>query len=276
MLKPSRRLGWRLGLIGSKLRGQSPELAWMDILLAMVPHQFVERWQSALRRVPPNTSRVRMVRRDGTHMLWECPLGSFWARQIDGYEIATILAELVDERCYDLDPVCVQAGDVVIDAGAHLGLFTRLALNRGVQRVIAFEPNPITLQCFRKTFADEIESGRVQVVDAAVWHVNETLRFNAGPGNLWGSALSSEGATEVQAVRIDDTLAALGIGHVDFIKMDIEGAERHALAGAARTIQQSRPRMAICSYHLLDDVQVLPEVVFGIQPAYKVVRRRNQ
>ena len=72
-----------------------------------------------------------------------------------------------------------------------------------------------------------------------------------------------------------EVLAALGVQHVDFIKMDVEGAERHALVGATRTIQQSRPRMTICSYHLLDDVQVLPEVVYGILPEYKALRRRD-
>ena len=275
MPKTVGRLRWRLGLIGTKLSGQSPELAWREIFLAMVSTRFVERWQRALRRIPPNTERVRMVRREGAFVLWESALGPMWARYTDGAAIASLAEELMMEHAYDLEPVCVRAGDVVIDAGAHLGAFTRVALTSGAGKVIAFEPNPAVLGCFRRTFAEEIESGRVQVVEAAVWRENETLRFDPSPEHQVTGRLSSKGSTEVRAVKIDDALAALGVQHVDFIKMDVEGAERHALVGATRTIQQSRPRMTICSYHLLDDVQVLPEVVFGIVPEYKALRRRD-
>jgi FkbM family methyltransferase len=276
MPKPPRGPGWRLHLISLKLRGQSPEIPWLEIiLLALVPWRLVQRWHKAERHISPSSDRVRMVRRDGAYVLWESPLGPFWARYTDGFWIAFNFKEVVEDRVYDLDLVSVRAGDVVIDAGAHLGMFTRFALSRGAQKVVAFEADSITLQYFRRTFADEIESGRVQVVNAAVWRANETLRFVHDPEHPGISRLSAEGSTEVQAVKIDDALATLGIEHVDFIKMDIEGAERHALAGAARTIQRSRPRMTICSYHLLDDVQVLPEVVFGILPEHKVLRRRD-
>jgi hypothetical protein len=56
---------------------------------------------------------------------------------------------------------------------------------------------------------------------------------------------------------------------VDFIKMDIEGSEREAVAGAAGTIRRHHPRMALCVYHLPDDAVVIPRLVTGISPQYR-------
>jgi hypothetical protein len=75
--------------------------------------------------------------------------------------------------------------------------------------------------------------------------------------------------TRVPIRRIDSVLAELGIAHVDFIKMDIEGAEREALKGAARLLEQSKPRLMIDAYHLPDDPTVLPEVIRRSNPAYQ-------
>ena len=52
--------------------------------------------------------------------------------------------------------------------------------------------------------------------------------------------------------------------------MDIEGAEKQALAGARETLRRFRPRMAISSEHLLDDVQKIPAVVSQIRPDYQL------
>jgi hypothetical protein len=51
--------------------------------------------------------------------------------------------------------------------------------------------------------------------------------------------------------------------------MDIEGAERKALAGAAGTIKQFRPRMSITTYHLPDDPEAVPRVALAAEPGYK-------
>ncbi len=86
-------------------------------------------------------------------------------------------------------------------------------------------------------------------------------------------AASSEDtdASSVQAVAIDETSARLGVSRVDFIKMDIEGAERHALAGARTVLGRDKPKMAVCLYHLPDDPEVIPRVVREAQPAYRWV-----
>jgi hypothetical protein len=66
-------------------------------------------------------------------------------------------------------------------------------------------------------------------------------------------------------------VSELRLPRVDFIKMDIEGAEQKALAGAAATLRAFRPRMALAAYHNgARDLVALPETARRSQPAYEV------
>ena len=56
---------------------------------------------------------------------------------------------------------------------------------------------------------------------------------------------------------------------VDFIKMDIEGSERHALRGATQTLARFKPKIAVCVYHRQDDSEVLPQIIKRARPDYE-------
>ena len=72
---------------------------------------------------------------------------------------------------------------------------------------------------------------------------------------------------------LHDMIDELKLDRVDFIKMDIEGAERHALAGARRLLAVHKPRLAICIYHGADDPEVVPRVVLAANDNYQTFRR---
>jgi hypothetical protein len=63
-------------------------------------------------------------------------------------------------------------------------------------------------------------------------------------------------------------VAEYKMSRVDFIKMDIQGAEREALKSAAETLRKWRPRLALDSYHLPDDAALLPNVIAAANPDY--------
>ena len=63
----------------------------------------------------------------------------------------------------------IRRGDIVLDAGANVGVFTRKALWAGASKVIAIEPAPENLECLRRNFAAEIADGRVVVYPKGVW-----------------------------------------------------------------------------------------------------------
>ncbi|HEY8097641.1 MAG TPA: FkbM family methyltransferase, partial [Methylobacter sp.] len=59
------------------------------------------------------------------------------------------------------------------------------------------------------------------------------------------------------------------IPRVDFIKMDIEGAELAALKGASESIQKFKPRLAISLYHRLSDFIDIPSEIRRLHPEYR-------
>ena len=182
---------------------------------------------------------------------------------------------------YENDFVSVQEGDVVLDVGGHLGVFTRHALDGGARKVIVFEPEPITAACFRKTFAEDIRAGRVVFLQKAAYEREGMFKFQGTDPDLphsWyasaGARISAQGNIMVHAVTIDQ--AVRNLDAVDFIKMDIEGAERHALQGAVETLSRFQPQLAICVYHREDDPEVVPQIVLAAQPNYQHQADRQQ
>jgi FkbM family methyltransferase len=73
----------------------------------------------------------------------------------------------------------------------------------------------------------------------------------------------------VKAVKIDTLVEELGLERVDFIKMDVEGAEVDALLGAKETISQFKPKLAICTYHRPTDPIEIRKILSQYNPNYK-------
>lgn len=207
----------------------------------------------------------------------QTPGRAFWVRKTGGDMTGTkligwVLAEQEWLAAMAPDQV-VRKGDVVMDVGAHIGTFGDEALRRGASKVIMVEPDPTNLECIRRNYREEIASGRVLVIPEGAWSSEKTLEFNRGVANSGtGSLVVGEqgGETIKIPVRtIDSMLKTVGIEKVDFIKMDIEGAEREALQGAAETLRKSQPRLLLDMYHLIDDAVVLPPLIQRLNPAYR-------
>jgi FkbM family methyltransferase len=178
----------------------------------------------------------------------------------DKPESLTFSLALMQNGFYGQAQESVRQGDVVVDVGAHAGVFTRRALSQGASRVIAFEALPIACEALRRTFASEISTGRVVVVNAALWdsRVKLPLLIDRQDSMRTSLVLRGPGAIETQWVltdTLDSQLQALGQGEVDFIKVHVEGAENRVLRGASQTIKRMHPRIAVPAFHTPDDVE---------------------
>ena len=71
------------------------------------------------------------------------------------------------------------------------------------------------------------------------------------------------------SLSIDDAVSQYALPRVDFIKMDIEGAEFEALQGARQTIIQHRPDLALCVYHSAADFTRLADFVDELGLGYR-------
>jgi len=75
---------------------------------------------------------------------------------------------------------------------------------------------------------------------------------------------------KVKALKIDTIVEELGLEKVDFIKMDIEGAEIDALLGAEQTIKRFKPKLAICTYHRPTDSEEIKKIILSYNSDYKL------
>jgi FkbM family methyltransferase len=197
----------------------------------------------------------------------------FWIPRGNRLDLAEVLGEQ-EEDVYALHGRGVRRGDVVLDCGANVGAFTQHALEAGARRVVAIEPAPENLECLRRTFASEIQAGRVILYPKGVWDHDDTLVVRRISGQSGGDSVAikypgSEQGPTVPLTTIDKLVEELKLDRVDYIKMDIEGAEKNALRGAKSTVARFKPRMAISTEHLPDDVDAIPALIERLWPGSK-------
>jgi len=158
-------------------------------------------------------------------------------------------------------PVWLCKGDYVIDAGAAWGdtalRFAHEVGERG--QIYAFEFEPNNIEILNKNLELNLKLAlRINVVRKALWRDSST-KLNyvpSGPGTKVSEGTNGLKTNQVSCVSIDNF--ATSLHRVDFIKMDIEGAELAALQGAEQTIRKHRPKLAISLYHSLSDFVDIP------------------
>jgi len=183
-------------------------------------------------------------------------------------------ADNASEMYFPPDLFALRPDEVFVDCGAYDGdsIRTFLHVSEGrFARICAWEADAINcnaLERYRASLAPDVAS-RIQILPYAVGSAESKLRF-ATAGTV-GSRLVDAGETEVECRRIDGELACAG---PTLIKMDIEGAEPDALRGAAVTMAESRPVMAVCAYHKCEHLWEIPQLLKSANPDYHVFLRR--
>jgi len=143
----------------------------------------------------------------------------------------------------------VRAGDVVMDLGANIGVYTRLLSNlvgaRGT--VYSLEPIPPTYEILRSVI-QRYHLANVKPMAAAVSDHQylaemEVPRYPSGGENFYQAAIvaTPEDPSRRRFTVGTTTVDAACSGPVHFIKCDVEGHEEAVIRGAARTIQLYRP-----------------------------------
>ena len=190
------------------------------------------------------------------------PFGVWWMRRND------TLGELLMTGTFERDEIdfvqrFLRPGMVALDLGAHQGLYTLLASERVASRgrVIAFEPSSRERKSLRLHLLMNL-CRNVTIDDAALGNENTQANLFVVEGSQTGcnslrppKAASAASPVPVSVRRLDDWLSAHRIDRVDFIKLDVEGAELDVLKGASQLLQR-RPRPVILAE--VQDVRTLP------------------
>ena len=174
--------------------------------------------------------------------------------------------------------VTVHKGDIVIDAGAWIGDFAAYAASKGAD-VYAFEPTTETFAMLEETAR---LNGHITPVQQGLSDKTGSVEFFTIPHSSGNSYLASRIATEhaktetVAVTTLDGFVREHNIPRIDFIKADIEGAERDMLKGARHVLKTFAPRLALSTYHLPDDPEVMARLIKEANPNYRIIQRKKK
>ncbi len=168
-----------------------------------------------------------------------------------------------------------EKGDYVIDAGGCWGDTALYFANEVGEagRVFTYEFIPSNLEVMSKNLSlNPALKERIVLIERPVWETTgETMYYiDQGPGSRVFMEQDQSHDGKVNSLSIDQLVKEMNIEKVDFIKMDIEGAEPYALKGAVATISEFKPKLAIAIYHSMDDFTNIPAFILGLGLGYKL------
>ncbi len=182
----------------------------------------------------------------------------------------------VSEGSYEKFGVTLSEGDYVVDAGANIGMFSVIASGvigtKGI--IFAFEP--------LKEISDILEENAARnnctniiTENKIIGEVNKDVDFYYNLETSYNAASKTikhvgDKVAHLEQITLDEYVARNNITKIDFIKADIEGAERDLLKGGEETIKRFKPKLALRTYHLPDDKEVLYALVKQYVPEYNV------
>lgn len=176
-----------------------------------------------------------------------------------------ITEQIEDFRCapepqYFLEGFLPAEGDIAIDGGSYDGASSRDFAMQGA-KVYAFEMSAENYQnCLplAEKYNFVIENLGLSNCEGQEFYNQNGPGSGKGRGNIVGNFID-----------LDTYVLKKNLPRVDYIKLDIEGAELDMLHGAAKTIARWKPKMAISAYHKHEDLWTLATYIKSLRPDYE-------
>lgn len=123
-----------------------------------------------------------------------------------------------DPHIPDFDP------QTVVDVGAHIGMASLLFASRHPKaRIIAVEPEPANFAALVRNVSPY---KNIVPVQAALWKNDGEVRLGKSTAHPKGAfAITEDGEQRVRAITMDTLMKETGVTTIDFLKVDVEGAE---------------------------------------------------
>lgn len=147
-------------------------------------------------------------------------------------------------------------GETVVDIGAHIGLYTLKAshLVGSTGKVIAIEAEPSNFAALKYNLQLN-QASNVTPMQLAAWDNETTLDLHISQINkathslVFAPSGDNKFVTRVIANRVDKVLEELGIEKIDWVKIDVEGAEFRVLRGLKKTIRRNSGLKILVEVH---------------------------
>lgn len=183
-------------------------------------------------------------------------------RKVNNFLIHDVYRSMVDHEEDIVEQFSPKIGDIVIDVGAAFGFYTILASKRVGQhgRVVAIEPQPDNFEMLNKNIKLN-KLANIVTLNYAVSSKKTTLKLYSTYSTVQERAGQSlQSYIEVRADTLDNLLLQADIGEVNWIKVDVEGAELEVLKGAVGIMSRSRDIALLVEVHSPDLVRPILEL----------------
>lgn len=170
-----------------------------------------------------------------------------------------------------LNNVYVEENDIVFDCGGCWGetaLYFSEKTKNG--KVFSFEFIESNIDIFKKNIILN-DKKNIEIIPHPLWSEDnlEFYYFDNGPASQVSLEKTKELNQIVKSTTIDKIVSLNKLNKVDFIKMDIEGAELEALKGAVESLKKYKPKLAISLYHKNIDFYTIPHFINDLNLGYK-------
>jgi len=170
----------------------------------------------------------------------------------------------------------VHNGDIVLDVGAFVGLYT-LSVADKASFIIAIEPNIASYTFLINNIKLNKLHSKVMTFNVALGdfegrtmlYIENWLASSSTLFNSWHKDYGHSLSIPVRIIRLDNLLKSLGIDRIDMAKIDVEGAELMVLRGAMESLRTHLIRKLIIEVHL-DIVDIRDVKGFLEKHNYKV------
>lgn len=173
-----------------------------------------------------------------------------------------------DKNSIYKDILKLDSNETIVDMGAYDGDTIReftAYTNGKYNHIYALEPDE---KNFKKLVKNTQNMQGISLHNMGAWSKYDTLSFSKKAGR--NSKLSAEGLP-VSVTDIDSLIN----DKITLLKMDIEGAELHALTGCKNTIKKYAPKLYVCAYHRNEDMFALPMKILAYNNNYKIYFRHS-
>lgn len=170
--------------------------------------------------------------------------------------------------------ICAHKDEVVIDGGGCWGdtalYFSNQVGENGKVYVFEFISGNIDILKRNLELNPDLKNS-IELVRHPLWSVSGTDIFFSenGPASKVSTNYFQDSTGKTQTLSIDDLVNNNCLTRLDFIKLDIEGAELEALKGAINSLTKFRPKLAIALYHDYRDFRIIPKYLDDLNLGYK-------
>lgn len=239
----------RIAPIISKLFGRSPSCPWSSCFSLLDPRVRWGRPPIQIKKISQTDDQVLL---SFDNRLFWFPIDTIPSLDLWNEYLVAFWNSPSNFHYYFKSASKLNKGDVVVDCGACEGFFIANALEQGASKVYAIEPNPTMVRCLQKTFQHEILENRVVILPFVLGSSECDIHFNFDKKDPFSGKISQSGLVFRQTT-LDILFDSVTFHNIDFIKMDLEGHEGHALLGGSRLIARFFPKLSIATYHAAED-----------------------